>query len=159
AAVPFSLERESSWGTKCVPCCARRKRNLRPREPTERKSVLVLARKLPIPIFEIAFLFSAGALLPAQIRAVVPPQMSPDQARLSSPAVDAGDYVYIGGQGPRRRDGSSPAEFGEQVRQSLNNLKEIVEAAGLNLDHVVYTQVYLEDMSKYAEMNRVFGEY
>src|SRR5262249_60362001 len=101
AAVPFSLERESSWGTKCVPCCARRKRNLRRREPTERKSVLVLARKLPIPIFEIAFLFSAGAFLPAQIRAVVPPQTSPDQARLSSPSLDAGDYAYISPQGPR----------------------------------------------------------
>jgi len=119
----------------------------------------VLARTLLIAFSEIAFLFSAGAFLQAQVRAIVPPQTSPDQARFSSPAVDAGDYVYIAGQGPRRGDGSLPAEFGEQVRQALNNLKEIVEAAGLNLDHVVYTQVYLEDMSKYEEMNRVFGEY
>src|SRR5947208_16085606 len=35
----------------------------------------------------------------------------------------------------------------------------MVEAAGLNMDHVVYTQVYLENISKYAEMNAVFSGY
>ena len=119
----------------------------------------MLARKLLIQLSPIALLFATSALLPAQIRAILPPQTSADRARFSSPAVDAGDYVYISAQGPRRRDGSSPSEFAEQVRQTLDNIKEIVEAAGLNLDHVVYTQVYLEDMSQYEEMNRVFGAY
>jgi enamine deaminase RidA (YjgF/YER057c/UK114 family) len=45
------------------------------------------------------------------------------------------------------------------VRQSLDNVKAIVEAAGLTLDHVVYTQVYLDDMSQYSRMNEVFGDY
>ena len=119
----------------------------------------MLARKWLIQFSQIAFLVSTNAFLDAQIRAILPPQASPDVGRFSSPAVDAGDYVYISGQGPRRPDGSVPPEFGEQVRQALNNIKQIVEAAGLNLDHVVYTQVYLEDISKYEEMNRVFGEY
>lgn len=52
-----------------------------------------------------------------------------------------------------------PDTFTEQVRQALDNIKLIVEAAGLTIDHVVYTQVYLEDISKYDEMNRVFGDY
>jgi enamine deaminase RidA (YjgF/YER057c/UK114 family) len=52
-----------------------------------------------------------------------------------------------------------PATFSEQCRQALDNIKLIVESAGLNMEHVVYTQVYLEDIGKYGEMDRVFGEY
>lgn len=74
-------------------------------------------------------------------------------------SVDAGDYVYISGQGPRGADGTLPATFAGQVRQALNNLKGVVEAAGLTMDHVVYTTVYLTDMSQYGEMNTVFGGY
>jgi reactive intermediate/imine deaminase len=78
----------------------------------------------------------------------------------SSPSsVDAGDYVYISGQGPRARDGALAATFAAQVRQTLNNLKSVVEAAGLSMDHVVYTTVYLTDISQYEEMNKVYGEF
>ena len=72
--------------------------------------------------------------------------------------MDAGDYVYVSGQGPRRPDGSLPPTFAAQVRQALDNIKAVVEAAGLTMDHVVYTQVYLEDIGKYRDVNQVFGE-
>jgi reactive intermediate/imine deaminase len=99
-------------------------------------------------------------VLPAhgQVRAVSLPT-SAHANGYSSAAVDAGDYVYIAGQGPKRPDGSLPATFDAQVRQALDNLKAAVTSAGLTTDHVVYTQVYLEDIGKYAEMDRVFGEY
>jgi len=93
----------------------------------------------------------------AQIRAVVPPLLH--SSRYSSPGVDAGDYVYISGQGPRRPDGSLPTEFSQQFRQALDNVRAVVQAAGLNVENVVYTQVYLEDVGRYDEMNRIFGEY
>jgi len=95
----------------------------------------------------------------AQLRAVVPNQTPAPAKRVSSPAVDAGDYVYISGQGPRRSDGSLPANFSEQCRQALDNVRSVLEAAGLNLENVVYTQVYLEDISHYEEVNRVFAGY
>jgi reactive intermediate/imine deaminase len=95
----------------------------------------------------------------AQLRAVVPNQTPAPASRVSSPAVDAGDYVYISGQGPRRSDGSLPANFSEQCRQALDNVRSVLEAAGLNLENVVYTQVYLEDISHYEEVNRVFAGY
>jgi reactive intermediate/imine deaminase len=94
-----------------------------------------------------------------QLRAIVPAQTSAHANRFYSPGVDAGDYVYISGQGPRRPDGSSPATFAAQVRQALDNLKAIVESAGLTMEHVVYTQVYLQDISKYGEMSVIFSEY
>ena len=85
---------------------------------------------------------------------------------VSSPAaisgssfIDAGEYLYISGQGPRSADGATPKKFADQVRQALDNVKHQVEAAGLNLDHVVYVQVYLEDTSHYSELNEVFASY
>jgi enamine deaminase RidA (YjgF/YER057c/UK114 family) len=52
-----------------------------------------------------------------------------------------------------------PATFDEQVRQTLENVKAVVEAAGLTMEHVVYTQVYLEDIHNFDRMNRIYAEY
>jgi reactive intermediate/imine deaminase len=72
---------------------------------------------------------------------------------------DAGDYVYVSGQGPQRSDGTTPASFPDQARQCLENIRKIVEAAGLSMDHVVYVQVYLEDINRYRELNEAFANY
>jgi reactive intermediate/imine deaminase len=119
-------------------------------------------RRLPPRTTEMGLLL-AGLLLSTTllaqepVRAVIPTQAPTN--RFYSPAVDAGDYVYVSGQGPRRPDGTTPTAFAAQVRQTLDNIKAIVESAGLSLEHVVYTQVYLEDISKYGEMNGLFAEY
>ena len=100
-------------------------------------------------------LLSRGPVAQERVRAVVPPQAAALDPS-ASPGVDAGDYVYVSGQGPRRPDGTLPTTFAEQAQQALDNVKRIVEAAGLTLDHVVYTQVYLADVGKYDELNKVF---
>ena len=94
----------------------------------------------------------------AQVRAVVPASLSAAANRVYSPGVDTGDYLYVSAQGPRRPDGSLPATFEAQVRQALDNVKSVAQTAGLTLEHVVYTQVYLEDVSKFREVNHVFAE-
>jgi reactive intermediate/imine deaminase len=104
-------------------------------------------------------LLSLTVAAQGQVRAVVPARTSIDANRFYSPAVDAGDYLYISGQGPRSSDGTLPPNFPAQVRQTLDKIKTIVEAAGLTMEQVVYTQVYLEDIHKYDEMNAVFAEY
>jgi len=97
--------------------------------------------------------------LQAQVGATVPSQESPGVHRANPSSVDAGDYIYISGQGPRGADGALPPTFSAQVRQALSNLKSVVEAAGLTMDHVVYTTVYLTNIEQYAEMNSVFSGY
>jgi reactive intermediate/imine deaminase len=99
--------------------------------------------------FFIGLLLCSAAGVQAQKEAIVP----------SPSSVDAGDYIYISGQGPRGADGALPTTFAAQVRQAVANLKSVVEAAGLTMDHVVYTTVYLTDISQYEEMNRVYSEY
>jgi reactive intermediate/imine deaminase len=97
--------------------------------------------------------------LAARAQAVSPGPTSGSANPSYSPAVDAGDYLYISGQGTHRPDSSAPATFSTRVRQALDNVKAAVESAGLTMEHVVYTQVYLEDISKYDEMNSTFAEY
>lgn len=108
-------------------------------------------------ILLVVLVLAPAGIAQAPSRPIVPPGSQAN--RFLSPAVDAGDYLYISGQGPRRADGSVPAAYPDQVRQALDNVKAIVEAAGLTLQHVVYTQVYLDNISQYEEMDRVFSDY
>ena len=109
----------------------------------------------------VVFSLLLVSLLPAQeqVRAVAPAHAPSSNNRVLSPGVDTGDYLYISGQGPRRADGTVPSAFGPQFRQALDNVKAILESAGLTLENMVYVQVYLTDIGSYSEMNRVFGEY
>lgn len=51
-----------------------------------------------------------------------------------------------------------PGGIAEQTRQSLLNLKAILEKAGSSLDKVLKTTVFLSDMNNFAEMNKVYSE-
>jgi enamine deaminase RidA (YjgF/YER057c/UK114 family) len=95
----------------------------------------------------------------AQLKQVLPKQAPAASNALGSPGIDAGDYVYVSGQGPRRLDGTTPASFADQVRQSLENVRSVVESAGLTMDHVVYVQVYLEDMNQYGALDQAFADF
>ncbi|HEY2822989.1 MAG TPA: RidA family protein [Candidatus Acidoferrum sp.] len=97
----------------------------------------------------------------AQIKPVTASQVPAKPDALGSQAVDAGDYVYVSGQGPHRADGSTPSTFADQTRQCLDNIKALVTAAGLTMDNVVYVQAYMDDTSasKYNELNQTFAAY
>ncbi len=107
-------------------------------------------------LFLVPLLLWSAVGAQAQTAATVPSQQPPARDRA---AADAGDYIYVSGQGPRSPDGALPTTFAAQARQALANLKSVVEAAGLTMDHVVYTTVYLTDITQYGEMNRVFAEF
>ena len=103
-------------------------------------------------------IFAAGSTQ-AQVHPVEVPQRGQPLSSPRSAAVDAGDYVYLSGQGAQRADHSMPDKFEEQASQALENIKTIVEAAGLNMEHIVYVQVYLEDLGNYEKLNDVFAKY
>src|SRR3989440_1207561 len=113
----------------------------------------------PLFLLVASLLLAGSSQIQAQVRAVAPKQTPAALDGFGSPAIDAGDYLYVSAQGPRRQDGSVPKNFADQVRQSLQNIKSVVETAGLNMDHVVYVQVYLEDMNQFGELNKIFAEY
>jgi reactive intermediate/imine deaminase len=106
-----------------------------------------------------AILLLAASNLQAQVHAVEIPQGGKPSNSPRSAGIDAGDYVYISGQNAQRPDGSMPDKFEAQASQALENIKAIVEAAGLNMEHIVYVQVYLEDVGNYEKLNTVFAKY
>jgi reactive intermediate/imine deaminase len=103
-------------------------------------------------------LLLSKVLCGAEVRAIVP---TPGPAIIGpySPGISVGDYLYVSGQGAKGPDGSMPDTFAGQVRQTLENVKAVVEAAGLTMDHIVYMQVYLEDMQNFDQMNSVYAQY
>src|SRR4051794_33232893 len=105
-----------------------------------------------------SLLMFATAVQGAAIRAIVPNNgVAPIGPY--TPGVFAGEYLYVSGQGAKRPDGQMPATFDDQVRQTLENVKSVVEAAGLTMENVVYAQVYLDDIGRFREMNKIYAEY
>lgn len=103
------------------------------------------------------YLFASSALFSADIKQIFPAGAKP--VGPYSPGIAAGDYVYVSGQGARDPQGNLPATAEQQTRQTLENIRTILEAAGLTMEHVVYAQVYLADMKNYEAMNKVYESY
>lgn len=78
-----------------------------------------------------------------------------------SQALDCGAFLVTSGQVPFDPATGVIVEGGieEQTRQSLNNVKAILEAAGLTMDNVVKTTVFLQNMGDFAAMNAVYAEF
>ena len=78
-----------------------------------------------------------------------------------SQAIQVGNLVYTSGQIPINPATGSFVEGGikEQTRQSLQNVKAILEEAGLTMANVVKTTVFIADMNDFAEMNAVYAEF
>lgn len=78
-----------------------------------------------------------------------------------SQAIDCGSFIVTSGQIPIDPATGNLVEGGitTQTRQSLTNVKAVVEAAGLTMDHVAKTTVFLQNMADFAAMNAVYAEF
>ena len=78
-----------------------------------------------------------------------------------SQAVQVGNLVYTSGQIPVDSETGMIVEGGvkEQTRQSLTNVKAILQEIGLTMSDVVKTTVFMADMGDFADMNSVYSEF
>lgn len=78
-----------------------------------------------------------------------------------SQAIRSGNMVFVSGQLPIDPATGAFAEGGikELTRQSLTNIKNILEAEGLSMSDVVKTTVLMADMNDFADMNEVYAEF
>lgn len=78
-----------------------------------------------------------------------------------SQAVDCGSFLVTSGQVPFDPATGEfvPGGIAEQTRQVLTNIREVLAAAGLTMDNVVKTTVFLQNMGDFAAMNAVYAEF
>ena len=92
---------------------------------------------------------------PAEIKQVG----TPVTGRPYSPGILAGNTLYISGKGDQLPDGSHPATFEEQVRQTMRNVKSVLDEAGLDFRHIVFSNVYIDNYDNYGIVNKVYSEF
>jgi len=89
-----------------------------------------------------------------------PPVASDRLARPFSPAVRAGDFVYVSGQVPTNLDGEIVAGGIEaQTRQVMENLKAVLALAGATFDDVCKSTCWLQDARDFGAFNRIYMSY
>ena len=89
-----------------------------------------------------------------------PPVASDRQPRPFSPAVRAGDFVYVSGQVPADDNGEIVAGGIEaQTHQVMKNLVKVLALAGCTLDDVCKATVWLQDARDFGSFNRIYMSY
>lgn len=75
-----------------------------------------------------------------------------------SQAVHVDKLLFVSGQLPiEPANGTMPDDIKAQTKQSLKNIKAILETAGLSMDSVIKTTVYLKDLGDFAEVNDMYA--
>ena len=77
-----------------------------------------------------------------------------------SQALDLGNMVFVSGQIPVDPEtGAIAGTAEEQAKQSLTNIKHILEQAGLGMQNVVKTTVFLADLNDFGVVNEVYASF
>ncbi len=93
-------------------------------------------------------------------RVIIPPNSPPPLAPYS-PAIRAGDTVYVSGTLALDKDGKlvGAGDVAAQTRHVLEAIKTVLEAAGATLADVTFNQIFIADLADYQKMNVVYREY
>jgi 2-iminobutanoate/2-iminopropanoate deaminase len=92
---------------------------------------------------------------------VIKSEKAPKPIGPYSVAIQTGNLVFTSGQlglDPVTGD-IVPGGIEAQTRQSLTNIRNVLEAAGSGLEYVVKTTVFMKDMAEFAKMNAVYAEF
>ncbi len=78
-----------------------------------------------------------------------------------SQAVEANGMIFLSGQIAIDRDNANhiPEDVETQARQVIKNMQAVLAAAGVGLEQVVKTTIYLADMNDFAAVNAVYAEF
>jgi 2-iminobutanoate/2-iminopropanoate deaminase len=89
------------------------------------------------------------------------PEGSPTPRGPYSPAVRAGDFIFVSGQGPidPATDKLCLGDIKHETRLTLQNMQRILAACGASMSDVVKCSVFLLDAGEFHQMNEVYKEF
>ena len=94
------------------------------------------------------------------MKTVISTQNAPAAIGPYSQGIQAGSLIITSGQLPiDPATGAFPTTIEEQTRQSLENCKAVLAAAGAAMENVIKTTVFLSDMNNFAAMNGVYATF
>ena len=93
-------------------------------------------------------------------REVINTKNAPGAIGPYSQGIIVGDFVYTSGQIPiNPATGVMETDIKLATKQSMENIKAILEEAGTSLENVVKTSIFLKDLNDFAAVNEVYGTY
>lgn len=118
-------------------------------------------RILVIALSSFIFLFFLTTFGGKMEKRVVYTEKAPKPIGPYSQAIIAGDFIFASGQIPidPKTNQLVQGDIKEQTRRVLENLKAILEEAGVTLDDVVKVTIYIKDLGEFAGMNDVYSQY
>ena len=109
-----------------------------------------------------ALIFASSGEAHAQDRKVITTPNAPEAIGPYSQAIRAGKTVYLAGQiaiDPKTKQLMAGGSIEDQTKLVLENLKAVLAADELTMDHVVSTTVFMKDLNEFAKMNDVYATY
>jgi 2-iminobutanoate/2-iminopropanoate deaminase len=119
-------------------------------------------------ILFLAIAFLAGFALHAIIvslyqhpaKQIIITSQAPEPIGPYSQGVQSGDFVFVSGQiGLDPATGTIPADVEEQTMQVMENLRAILQEAGLDFSDVVQTRIYVTDLKDFETINGIYQQY
>ena len=94
------------------------------------------------------------------MKEVISTQNAPAAVGPYSQAIKSGSMVYVSGQLPiDPATGKMPDATTDQARQSLSNVKSILEAAGSSLDKAVRVGIFMTDLADFKAVNEIYATF
>lgn len=94
------------------------------------------------------------------MKSIITTEKAPKAIGPYSQGVQKGNLVITSGQLPIHPEtGLMPESIEDQTRQSIENVKAVLSAKGMSLEHVIKTTVFLNDMEQFGAMNEVYSTF
>lgn len=116
-------------------------------------------RSFSLPL-AVLFLCLTATVALAGSRTVVAPAKAPKAVGPYSQGIAANGFVFTSGQLPLNPDTNQmPEGIAAQAKQSLDNVKAVLEAGGSSLNKAVKVTIFLKDMNDFGKVNEIYATY
>lgn len=120
----------------------------------------MISRKALSLLLAVLLLSVTASFALAADRTVVAPPKAPKAVGPYSQGIVAGNLVFTSGQLPLNPETNAmPAGIEAQTRQSLDNVKAVLEAGGSSLDKAVKVVIFVKDLNDFGKVNEIYGAY